>query len=54
MHKWLCYDDDTVFYIQAATREEAQAFAELHDGHVVCAMQPLDENNIDHADKRPQ
>jgi len=50
MFKWLCYDEDTIFYVDAATREEAQAFAALHDGHVVCEVESL--NKIDQADKR--
>lgn len=44
MLKWLCYDEDTIFYVEAATREEAQAFASLHDGHAVCPVSNTDEN----------
>lgn len=38
MLKWLCYDEGAIFYVDAKTREEAEAFASLYDGHVVCAV----------------
>jgi len=54
MYTWLCYDEDTIFYVKAATREEAQAFAALHEGHVVCPVQPTGKDKLDHADKWSQ
>jgi hypothetical protein len=48
MFKWLCYDDDTDFYIEAATREDAEAFAELHEGHVVCVMPAANQTTVEH------
>lgn len=44
MQKWLCYDEDAVFYVEAGSRDEAQAFASLHDGHVVCPVDNAGEN----------
>jgi hypothetical protein len=38
MSQWLCYEDSSTFYVEAETREEAQIFASLYDGHVVCLV----------------
>ncbi len=38
MLKWLCYEESSIFYVEANTREEAQAFAALYGGRVVCPV----------------
>jgi cytochrome b len=32
--RWICYEDSTVFIVEADTKEEAERFAELYDGYV--------------------
>lgn len=46
MLKWLCYEEGSIFYVEARTREEAQAFAALYDGHVVCPVGELEKDAI--------
>lgn len=46
MLKWLCYEDSNVFYVEANTREEAQAFAALYNGHVVCPVTEIEQGTL--------
>ncbi|HEX5337942.1 MAG TPA: hypothetical protein VFW53_05865 [Gallionella sp.] len=46
MLKWLCYEESSVFYVEADTREEAQAFAALYNGRVVCPVGEMKKDAV--------
>lgn len=46
MLKWLCYDESAIFYVEAVSREEAQAYALLYDGYVVCPVNDMEKCKI--------